>query len=286
MKALSVYHDETFAVATMHEKQRAIARPFDRWLGAAVVVAPSIDTDAFGTFTGEIARQGTMQDAARVKAMAAIEATGLAFGLGSEGSFGPHPAVPFVAAGMELLLCVDQKRGLEVYETLPATRTNFRSLACRPCQDISKFLSQVEFPSHAVAVSPNAPSEPGRIFKGLTCGNRLAYAVTEAAAASCDRHALVVTDMRAHLNPTRMASIRALATRLARRLSTLCPACEAPGFGAVDLVRGLPCQWCGEPTRLVIAELLRCSQCGIENYRAVNPRRTTADPGQCQSCNP
>jgi hypothetical protein len=251
-----------------------------------VIVAPSIDTDAFGTFTGEIARQGTMQDTARVKAMAAIEATGLEFGLGSEGSFGPHPAVPFIAAGTEILLCVDQKRRLEVYETLPASRTNYRSLACRPGQDISKYLSEVGFPSHAVVVSPNAPSEPGKIFKGLTCGDRFAHAVAEAAAASCDRYALVVTDMRAHLNPTRMASIRALATRLARRLSTLCPTCEAPGFGAVDVVRGLPCRWCGEPTRVVIAELLRCSKCGIESHRAVDPRRTTADPDQCQDCNP
>ena len=82
MGAPSAYRHETFAMATMHAKERAVARPLSRWLGAAVKVAPGIDTDAFGTFTGDIVRQGTMLDAARAKALAAIEATGLELGLG------------------------------------------------------------------------------------------------------------------------------------------------------------------------------------------------------------
>lgn len=82
MGAPSAYRHEIFAIATMHAKERAVARPFSRWLGAAVTVAPGIDTDTFGTFTGEIVRRGTMLDAARAKALAAVEATGLELGLG------------------------------------------------------------------------------------------------------------------------------------------------------------------------------------------------------------
>jgi hypothetical protein len=286
MGALSAYSHEIFAMATMHAKERAVARPFRRWLDAAVTVAPGIDTDEFGTFTGDIVRQGTMLDVARAKALAAIEATGLELGLGSEGSFGPHPSVPFVAGGTELLLCLDRKRGFEIHEMLITDRTNYQSCDCRPGQDITDFLTRVRFPSHAVVVSPKAPVEAAKIVKGIARATRLAEAVEEAASVSRDGHALVVTDMRAHLNPTRMASIRALATRLARRLATPCPGCAAPGFGIADVVRGLPCGWCGEPTRLVIAELFRCAKCGFENQRAVEPQRETADPGQCQYCNP
>jgi hypothetical protein len=286
MGAPSAYRHETFAIATMHAKERAIARPFSRWLGAAVKVAPGIDTDAFGTFTGDIVRQGTMLDAARAKALAAIEATGLELGLGSEGSFGPHPSVPFIAAGTEVLLCLDRKRGFEIHGMLVTDRTNYESCDSRPGQDIADFLARARFPSHAVVVSPKAPVGAAKIVKGITRATRLAEAIEEAASASCDGHALVVTDMRAHLNPTRMASIRALATRLARRLATPCPACAAPGFGAANVLRGLPCGWCGEPTRLVIAEVFRCAKCGFENQRGVEPQRETADPGQCLYCNP
>ena len=286
MGAPSAYSHETFAIATMHAKGRVVARPFSRWLGAAVKVAPGIDTDAFGTFTGDIVRQGTMFDAARAKALAAIEAPGLELGLGSEGSFGPHPFVPFIPGGTEVLLCQDRRRRLEIHEMLITDRTNYQSCDCMPGQDITDFLTRVRFPSHAVVVSPKAPVEAGKIVKGITRATRLAEAIEQAASASRDGHALVVTDMRAHLNPTRMASIRALAIRLARRLATPCPACAAPGFGAVDVLRGLPCGWCGEPTQLVIAELLRCAKCGFEGSRAVKDRPETADPGQCQYCNP
>ena len=286
MGLLSVYSNETFAIATMHAKERAVARPFSRLLGAAVTVAPGIDTDAFGTFTGEIVRRGTMLDAARAKALAAVEATGLKLGLGSEGSFGPHPSVPFIAAGTEVLLCLDRKRGLEIHEMLVTDRTNYQSVACRPGEDIGNFLAGVSFPSQAVVVTSRAPVAAPKIVKGIISAAKLAETIKLAACASRDGHALVVTDMRAHLNPMRMLAIRGVANRLARRLATPCPACAAPGFGAVDVVRGLPCGWCGEPTRLVIAESLRCAKCEFESQRAVRGAGEAADPGQCQYCNP
>ena len=50
------------AVATMHGKERAIAPPLCQWFDMTISTAPGIDTDALGTFTGEIARKGTMRD--------------------------------------------------------------------------------------------------------------------------------------------------------------------------------------------------------------------------------
>jgi hypothetical protein len=41
------------------------------------------------------------------------------------GSFDPHPGLPFLAAGLEVMVFVDQERGLEIWERLIARRTNF-----------------------------------------------------------------------------------------------------------------------------------------------------------------
>jgi hypothetical protein len=280
------YCRTTIAMATMHFKERAVAKPFKRRLGAEIAVAPGIDTDSFGTFTGEVTRQGTMLDAARAKAQAAIEATGLPFGIGSEGSFGPHPFVPFVAAGTEVLLFTDRKRGIEIHEALVTHRTNYQSRACRPDEDLRDFLARARFPSHAIAVTSNTPATAQEIAKAIVSPAELVGAIRHAASTSKDGLALVVTDMRAHLNPTRMSVIRALSARLAARLATPCPACDTPGFGTVEIVRGLPCAWCGEPTQLAAAELRRCAKCGFERRSKIRTGVDAADPGQCEHCNP
>jgi hypothetical protein len=94
------------------------------------------------------------------------------------------------------------------------------------------------------------------------------------------------TDMRAHMNPTRMTAIRALAGRLAARLAALCPDCGAPGWGQVDLLRGLPCSSCNQPTQGVMAIIDGCTVC---QHRETRPRPdgvTAASPASCDWCNP
>jgi len=280
------YRGETFAIATMHAKERAVARPFRHWLGAIVTVASGIDTDRFGTFTGEVARQGDMLDAARDKALAATEHTGLPFGLGSEGSFGPHPALPFVAAGREVLLFSDRRHGFEVHETLLSNQTNHRSRVCRPGDDLRDFLDSVGFPSHAVVVASVGNATSRHIAKGINSTAELLSAIRCTAGLSREGLALVTADMRAHVNPTRMAAIRQLSARLAQRLATPCPECTTPGFGIADIVRGLPCAWCGAPTRVASAKLNRCAKCRFERRDKLERAQATADPGQCEHCNP
>ena len=56
-------------------------------------------------------------------------------------------------------------------------------------------------------------------------------AVNREASRSDDGLAVVIADMRANRNPTRMRVLRALSWKLAKRLQRLCPKCQAPGFG-------------------------------------------------------
>ena len=81
----------------MHRKEQVIAPILEEALGLQVEVSPGLDTDRFGTFTREVPRPGTQLATVRLKAQAALAAVPeAAFGLASEGSFGPHPWFPLV----------------------------------------------------------------------------------------------------------------------------------------------------------------------------------------------
>ena len=99
-----------------------------------------------------------------------------------------------------------------------------------------------------------------------------------------DGLALLISDMRAHRNLTRMKVLRALAWKLAKRLERLCPSCSAPGFGHTDSRRGLPCEGCGTATHWIDFEIDGCSACGHAEARPRKDGRRTAPRLSCQAC--
>ena len=111
-------------------------------------------------------------------------------------------------------------------------------------------------------------------------------AVNREAGRSDEGLAIVIADMRANRNPTRMRVLRALSWKLAKRLQRLCPKCHAPGFGAIGARRGLPCECCGEPTHWVDFEIDGCSACGHAEARPRKDGRKTAATLSCSSCKP
>lgn len=284
------YNGQAVALATRHGKERVIARALRWGLGAELLHVRTVDTDALGTFCGTVQRQGDALQACIAKAEAALREGGTELAIASEGSFGPHPHLPFLAAGMECMVFLDQRRGLTIREQLLARRTNFSHRLVAPgAQDgpepeLERWLGQVEFPSHALIVRPQGAVGP--VEKGIRRWEDLQPAIRRAAACSREGLALVETDMRAHCNPTRMAAIRALAFRLVRRIASACPVCQAPGWGLVDQNPGLPCGDCGQATELVLAEVWGCGLCEHREERPRRDGRLVADPGQCQWCNP
>jgi len=270
------YEGRRAALATRHGKERAIAPAFARLTGLSLVVPPDLDTDALGTFTGEVPRPAPMAETARMKARMGMAATGLPLGIASEGSFGPHPAIPFIAAAREMLVFVDAEQGIEIVETEISEDTNFAALDLAPGADLDGFLARVGFPDHAVVLR----AESG-ITKAIASRQSLERAIARAAAPL-----RIETDMRAHLNPTRMAMIARLAERLARRIATPCPACAAPGFGVVRAEAGLPCEDCGAETSLIRARISACARCAHGERGPRGDGRRTASPAECPYCNP
>ena len=280
------YAGSDAVLVTMHGKERAVAPAFAQVLGLNVVATTGVDTDALGTFTGETPRRGTMLEAAVAKARLGTGATGLRFAIASEGSFGPHALIPFLPAGIELMVFVDADRDVVIHETMAAERTNFAHLVVAPGTSVDRFLAQVGFPAHALIVRPNAGGQSAALRKGIIDLDDLGHAVSAAAAASADRCALVETDMRAHFNPTRMDTLARLSMQLALRVAALCPACAAPGWGRIDVARGLPCELCGMPTQTVASEIFGCVACAHREFRPRRDGRVHARAADCDDCNP
>ena len=61
-------------------------------------------------------------------------------------SFAPHPAVPLLAVGQELLVFVDFDRPLNLVEQRLDWRTNYAQITLGPQQEPSAWLSRWAFP--------------------------------------------------------------------------------------------------------------------------------------------
>jgi len=280
------YTGRRASLATKHGKERQIARPLHAALNLDTYVPPTIDTDLLGTFTGEIPRRGSPAQVVLQKARMGMEMTGLSLGLANEGSFGPHPAFPLVTADTELLVFVDDERGIHVQESVVSEQVVAAQAVTHSIADLAPFLAHALFPSHALIVRPNALLQSDLLFKGITDPVVLEEKVKLIAAISPDGLALVETDLRAHMNPTRRRVLRHLAVRLARRLAHLCPACRTPGWGLVSHLYGLPCEWCGEATDLVCEDLFGCPACSYRQHHPRSDGLLHASPTHCPSCNP
>lgn len=281
------YEGKMCAFGTMHGKEHAVSQVFEAALCLEVIVPAEVDTDRLGTFTGETARQGSMEEVAVAKARMAMEQTGLKVGLGSEGSYGPHPQIPFIPVGLEMMVLVDDERGYKIREHIVDDRPVFGHRLAADISELAAFLIENKFPSHSVIVRPNIiSSSQTPIHKGISNASQLAALVKECAHASADGKAFVQTDMRAHMNPTRMATIQRLAEKLAARISQICPRCSSPGYGQIGVESGLICQSCSQPTDNVRYQVFGCSFCAHLECLARDDGRTHADPAQCQHCNP
>ncbi|MDQ2757701.1 MAG: hypothetical protein M3Y71_14260 [Actinomycetota bacterium] len=274
------YQGQVAALATKHGKEEQIA-PALRRVGLQVVIA-NIDTDTFGTFTGDIPRLGTPLEVATRKARAAIEALQTRLGLASEGSFGPHPEVPLLTADLETIVLLDDLHGTVVTEQVISLAATALSRRVAPGEDTSKLCVTVGFPDQALICRP-ADGSLRHITKGITTFDGLDHAIRRAAASSADNRARVETDLRADRCPARREVIGRVADKLAARLACRCPRCGVPGYGATHHEPGLLCGLCGDPTRLPAAAVLTCSQCDHQERR---PALGTADPASCDRCNP
>ncbi|TCT11595.1 hypothetical protein EDC22_104358 [Tepidamorphus gemmatus] len=273
-------------LATMHGKERVVRPLLEGCLGLDVVVPHGFDTDRFGTFSREIERRGSQLDAARSKIEAAFAHDPHArVAIASEGAFGPHPLLPIVPMGREIVVLRDRDTGLELIGHHADLSTNFAHETVETAAAARAFAARIGFPRHGLivtGVADGAPTPDRYLDKGIYTVSALTQSVENVLALCGAAH--VETDMRANRNPTRMRAIRRATIDLVRTFRSLCPNCSRPGFAVTQRLTGLPCTWCGEPTTALRAEVAVCAGCGHSLERPVAAE--TEDPGLCPVCNP
>lgn len=279
------FSGRTLILGTKHKKEKVIAPILEKDLGVRVIIPDNFDTDQFGTFTREIARTGDQLETARRKAIAAMDLLGADLGLASEGSFGPHPSIPFITSSFELVLLIDRKHELEIRGHHRSGKTNAEATYISSIAEAKEFAKKIGFPEHGLVVRRSEHNKRD-IFKGITSYPELEEKVSYLLGKIFVKKVYLEADLRAHVNTTRMKNIELATKDLIKNIRSLCPKCGTPGFVAVDVVRGLPCGDCGQKTDLPLAIVRGCQKCKFKMEVLPPKSKTLADPGMCSHCNP
>lgn len=281
-----MFKNRTAVLLTKHSKEDVIF-PVLQEVGLQLKVEKNFNTDLFGTFTGEIARQGSQLEAARAKAHKAIEITGSPIGIASEGSFSSHPTIFFVPADYELVLFVDGENNLEIAGWELSTNTNFSGADVSNYEEALAFAEKIGFPQHGLVVKyPLAGNDHQIVAKGINSPKALKLAVSEAIKFSSDGKAHLETDMRAMHNPLRMKVIEKATIKLLNKIKSLCPECSWPGFEITEWIKGLPCEQCTLPTKGISMHIYRCKKCDFNKEVEYPDGKKYCDPQFCDFCNP
>lgn len=273
----------SIVVATMHGKQRVIQPLLKQYLNIERVIVPNFDTDQFGTFSGEIERTFDAVITLRNKILQGLKVTGETLGIGNEGSFGAHPRAPVLHADQELVMLIDLEHKIEIVESLISTETMHDQKVIQCADDLISFAESIEFPKHGIVMKQIDHEKVLALTKGIVSWKSLHEVFNTYSSSRAT--VMVETDMRAHMNPTRMNVIARATELLMMKVSALCPNCQWPGFGVVEVKSGLICRQCRVPTDLPLLDIYRCLKCGFaDEMQAGNGK--LADPQYCDNCNP
>jgi hypothetical protein len=275
------YTDKLVLLASKHNKEEAIGPVFRRALACNLCVE-DINTDQFGTFTGEVPRSLSAYETCILKARYAAHEKKYALSVASEGSFGPHPSNPFIPHAHEIMVFVDLEKEWIISERLLTTNTNYKMMTIDKNTLLDPFLKSALFPSHALTLQ--SADRLDVIAKGINAPHQLQASLSDGFKKY--NELFIATDMRAMMNPTRMQTIGELAEKLAIRIKSHCSGCGVPGFGFKSVSGHLPCSLCGDDTKMYRYEEWGCIQCDYQEQRPRKDHLIVADPTHCDYCNP
>lgn len=280
---LEIFHGRRLVIATMHHKERVIAPLVNEALKTNCFVNEELDTNQFGTFSGEVERVHSAIDAARLKCEEAMKISGADLAIASEGSFGAHPYIFFSSANEEIVLLIDKKNNLEVVGKVLETKTNYKNQWCSSIEQVEAFAEEVMFPSHGIILK-----DKQLLYEELHKGISDRESLIQLASSCLKKYGKVwlETDMRAMHNPTRMKTIEAATQKLLKEVMSLCPVCSFPGYSITKIEPGLPCEQCNMPTRAAQAHIYTCKKCHHVDRILFPNRKEFENPMFCDFCNP
>lgn len=258
----------------MHSKENILSPLFKSKLKAHLLVPSGVNTDVYGSFSGEVKRELSVKTVLRAKARAGMKILGLNHGLSSEGSFGLHPTLPFISCNQESLLFIDDVNEIEIFYNFLSKETSFVYQNIESEKDLLKFLKKINLKEQAVIIKPNSDFEDAAfIHKGLQNLEQIKKAYFKVCSEFSDSSVWIETDNRAHMNLSRRENIYKAGEKLIDILLKLCPECRSPGFSLRDTVPGLKCKLCGVASEFSKEELWSCPKpITACSYEVIKPR--------------
>ncbi|BDU11558.1 hypothetical protein AINA4_14790 [Aurantimicrobium sp. INA4] len=270
------------ALATKHGKLAKIAPAFEAVPEWELTLA-EIDTDEFGTFSGEIPRTLSPRDAAIAKARAGAKLLGTDYGLASEGSIGSHPQLPWVTSDHELLALVCVSKDFVIVESHLSADIRAYKEEVNDNTDLEELATRLDLPEHAANILYYLDTEL-IVLKGIHDPEKFIAELNTLREASV-QNLRVESDFRAMSSPSRQRNISACAEKLVTRISTRCVGCNEIGWGKVGYEYGLPCSGCGQMVASVPhSEKFGCVACDYSEV--VSLGQHSIDPARCDFCNP
>ena len=280
---MNLFYKRKLVVATRHMKERVIAPVLEFELGVHCIKAHDLNTDVFGTFTGEVERTDDPLSTLRKKCLTAMELAGTDLAVATEGSFGQHPYGLFSVAGDELMMLMDAKHQIELVVRECSTETNFSGKEIHSENELLLFAQKALFPSHALILRKDRNSHED-IFKGINQAHQLLE--TYSLLSKKYESVFVETDMRAMNNPTRMRKIGELTRKLVADIRKACPQCNMPGFVITEKEPGLECENCMQATRTTKKHIYICKHCSYRYEESDPLKKGKEEPTYCDYCNP
>lgn len=271
------------ALGTKHNKELVIAPILKKALGLNVVIPNNFDSDKFGTFTADVDRNFSQRETAKLKALEAMNLLKFDIGIGSEGSFTPHPSFPSLILNTEIIALIDNKYSFEIYGISSEIVDYAQAREVNNIDEVIEFAKKINFPKHAVVLR-KSEKDYSAMKKGI---QDIANLKKKAKKMLYESNSIwIETDLRAHVNESRMAHIKKATENLIEIINRACPGCEKPGFKSISSKAGLPCEICNKPTNLILYEIFQCNSCGFKNTIKYPSGEKTAYSGYCDYCNP
>jgi hypothetical protein len=277
------FRKRKLVIASMHQKEAVLSPLLEKHLDVEIVLTSDLNTDDFGTFSGEKERALDQVATARKKCELAMDISGCDLAIASEGSFGAHPEIFFLPCDEEILLLYDKKNKLEIIASHRSSETNYGGSDIQSIAELLTFAQKVGFPSHGLILK-DAATNFSKVVKGIINEENLIKEANK----FLQSHGrfYVETDMRAMYNPSRMKVIESTAVKLIEKINSACPICKAPGFGVDSIKLGLPCSLCSTPTNSILSAIYQCLKCGHTESKDFPSGKKTEDPMYCDHCNP
>lgn len=273
------FQNKTCIIVTKHQKERVIAPILEDMLGLKFIHGHRFDTDSLGTFSGEIERMKDPLSTVKDKCLLGAHVPNADFVIANEGSFGPHPLIPFVKADEEYLCIYDKNENDFVVEKMIFFETNFLKEKISDLIQLDAVLGKLKYPSHGIMIRSEK-----EIIKDVQDPDLIRSHVQ--AMLYEYGQCTIETDMRAMYNPTRMQCIGQLTKKLASALLNKCDSCGWHGFQILRQENGLKCSLCNRPTRSILYHLYQCKKCGFEKKIIYPNKKQMEDPAYCDWCNP